>query len=194
MRTLFLALTAASALTLVAPASAQDVGLRPYPNIDLAGFSGDPTALPKAVANIEKLTGGRVVEIRYNNVAGVPSYDVVLAQGSDVRFLRFSKPGAGPIELTQTTTPSWMLDWRARTNVALEQSAKVPLADAITKAEASMNGAPAVAAGIAQSAANPSSDVHAYNVSILREGDQHRVAVDSQTGYLIENPASLAAW
>lgn len=194
MRVLLLAVAAAISLAATTPTLGQDVGLRPYPKLDLTGFTGDATALPKAVTNIETLSGGRVVEIRYNSVDGVPGYDVVVAQGPQVRFLRFSRQGGAPLELTETTTPAWMLDWKGEKNVSLGQNAKVRLADAIRTAEATKNGDPAVAAGIARSAADPNSDVHAYNVSILTGGRQQRVAVDSQTGSVIANPAALAAW
>jgi hypothetical protein len=194
MRILPLALAAATSLAAATPMLAQNVGLRAFPELNLTGFSGEPTALPKAVSNIETLSGGRVVEIRYNNVAGVPSYDVVVAQGDQVRFLRFSRAGSAPLELTETATPAWMLDWRAEKNVNLGQVAKVRLADAIRTAEANKGGSPAVAAGIARGAADPNNAVKAYNVSILNNGVQQRVAVDSETGSVIANPEALAAW
>jgi hypothetical protein len=70
-------------------------------------------------------------------------------------------------------------------------TAKVSLADAIRTAEASEDGAPAVVAGVARSASNPTSDVHAYMVGILKNGDLQRVAVDSKTGLVIANPSML---
>src|ERR1700756_4330342 len=101
MRTLLLALAASASLAAAAPASGQSVGGKSTPNINLAGFSGDVHALPSAVSNIEKLSGGRVAEIRYHNVGGVPGYDVALAQGDHMRFQRYSKEANKPIELTE---------------------------------------------------------------------------------------------
>jgi hypothetical protein len=184
------------ALTVASPILAQSVGMPPNPDINTTGFSGDKNALPDAVTAIESaINGGRVVEIRYNNVSGVPGYDVVLARGGKVNFVRFSKPGGGIVTLSGANQPTWMLKWPSRTNVTLAQKAKVPLSDAIRTAEASMQGAPpAVAAGIARSASNPDSDVHAYNVALLRGTELRRVAVDSNTGLVIQDPQALGSW
>ena len=46
-------------------------------------------------------------------------------------------------------------------------------------------------AGIARSASNPTSDVQAYMVGILKDGQLKRVAVNSQSGSRIENPEAL---
>jgi len=194
MRALLLALAATACLAAAAPAFGQSVGMKSTPNINLAGFSGDVHSLPTAVSNIEKLSGGRVAEIRYHNVGGVPGYDVALAQGDHMRFQRFTKAGNKPVELAESKTPAWMLDWRGQKNMSLVHGAKVPLADAIRTAEASMKGAPAVAAGILHGAADPSTAVHAYNVSVLKNGSQHRVAVNSDSGALIANPQTLPGW
>jgi uncharacterized membrane protein YkoI len=196
MRALLFALAATTSLAVAVPAlgQSQSVGMKSTPDINLSGFSGDAHALPTAVSNIEKLSGGRVAEIRYHNVDGVPGYDVALAQGDHMRFQRFAKAGNKPIELTESKTPAWMLDWRGAKNMTLVHNAKVPLADAIRTAEASMNGAPAVAAGILHGAADPSTSVHAYNVSILKNGAQHRVAVNSDSGAMIANPSTLPGW
>jgi uncharacterized membrane protein YkoI len=165
-----------------------------HPDINLSGFKGDAGTLPNAIAAIEAASGGRVVEIRYNNVAGTPGYDVVLAKGAQVSFQRVSKPGAGMTELSDKTKPAWMLDWQAREDISLINTAKVSLADAVRTAEAQMGGSPAVAAGMAKSAAGANTDVKAYNVAILQRGEERRVAVDSANGSVIADPGMLAAW
>ena len=193
MRALILALAAAGALAASGPLHAQGVSMPPYPEINLAGFNGDASSLPKAVAAIEAASGGRVVEIRYNNVSGAPGYDVVLERGAQVSFQRFTKPGGGMIALTGKTEPSWMLKWQARRDVSFVKQAKVSLAAAIRTAESSLPG-PAVAAGIARSASSITTDVHAYNVAILNGGRLHRVAIDSATGLMIDDPNALGGW
>lgn len=184
MRLPLLAFVVATSLAAAAPA--QEVGLRAYPKLDLAGFSGDPTALATAVSDIETLTGGRVVEIRYDNVDGLPAFDAVVVEGPQVRFLRFFGPNATPIELVETTTPAWMLGWRAQANVRYGEAAKVELADAIQAAEADNDGAPAVAAGIA---GDPNNDVQIYNVLLVKNGIRQRVAVDIKTGSITDPSA-----
>jgi hypothetical protein len=161
--------------------------------IDVTGFSGDANTLPNAVANIESVAGGRVAAIAYNNVAGTPGYGVILVQGSDIKFMRLDKPAGQPVAISPAATPSWMSSWRNQRRAAIVRSAEVPLADAIRTAEAQEHGSPAVVAGIARSASNTTSDVHAYMVGILESGHLHPVAIDSKTGRPIEDP-SLLDW
>ena len=184
----------AAALGLAAHALAQSVAMPPHPDINTTGFSGDAATLSSAVKAIEAVSAGKVVEIRYNNVAGTPGYDVVLERGSEVGFVRFTKPGEGPVAMTTKREPQWMLDWQGRRDVDLVSKAKVSLADAIATAEAAVPGAPAVAAGIAKSASNASSSVHAYNVAVLQDGGLRRVAVDCDSGQVIQDPQALTGW
>jgi uncharacterized membrane protein YkoI len=191
MRDQLLTLAAAVSLAVVSPAAAQSVGQPAHTKVNAAGFNKDPHALPNAVKAIEDQSGGRVAAIRYDNAAGVPSYDVVLEQGKQVKFQRYAMPIKQGVELTDKTTPEWMLGWRDRREVGAVQTAKVSLVDAIRTAEASQEGAPAVAAGIARSASNPTAEVRAYNVTILRGGAEHRVAVDTDSGSVIADPGAL---
>jgi hypothetical protein len=191
MRALLLALTAASTLAAGAPTLAQTLTVNPNLTIDVTGFSGDANTLASAVANIESLSGDRVAAIAFNNVAGTPGYEVILLQGSNIRFQRLDKVTNKAVEITEASVPSWMLNWRNQRRAVAVQAAKVPLADAIRTAEASQQGAPAVVAGIARSASNPNSDVHAYMVGLLQNGNLHPVAVDSNSGMTIANPSAL---
>ena len=189
-----LVLAVAASLMAAAPALSQSVGVRSTPDIDLTGFKGVAQPLATAVSAIEKVSGGRVAEIRFDNVAGVPGYDVALAQGDHIRFQRYTKPSERMITLSETKTPAWMLDWRGQRNMALVQNAKVPLADAIRTAERSSRGAPAAAAGISHGAASATTAVHAYNIAVVQNGALHRVAVNSDSGAVIANPTALPRW
>jgi hypothetical protein len=182
------------ACALATAASAQSVAMPPHPDINTTGFKGDANTLSDAVKSVEAASGGRVVEIRYNNVSGTPGYDIVVERGSKVSFQRFSNAGDGPFVVTGVTQPAWMLDWANRKDVSLVSKAKVSLPVAIRTAEAATLSGPAVAAGIAKSASNPTSLVHAYNIAVLRDGRLRRIAVDSDTGEVIANPGALAAW
>jgi hypothetical protein len=194
-RAFLLPLIAAAGLAVGAsPALAQSVAMPPHPDINVAGFSGDPGALPAAISAIEAESGGKVVEIRYNNTGGAPGYDVVVAKGAQISFERFTKPGQGMVEHTKSTKPEWMLAWPAREDVSLVTTAKVRLSDAVRTAEAANGNAPAVAAGMATSAAGADTSVKAYNIAIVQDGELRRVAVDSATGSPIANPGMLAAW
>jgi hypothetical protein len=191
MRTLLLALAAVSSLAAAAPSLAQTLKVNKNLSIDVTGFSGDAKILPDMVTRIESLNGGRVAAITFDNVSGTPGYAVIVLKGSDVRFWRLDNPTSQAVELTGTSVPSWMLTWRNQRRADAVKVAKVSLADAIRTAEATQQGAPAVVAGIARSASNPSSDVQAYMVGILKDGRLTPVAVNSQSGRPIQNPEAL---
>ena len=144
------------------------------------------------------MSNGKVVEIRYNYVGGVPGYDVVLAKGSQVSFRRFAKPSGGLVVLADKTEPAWMRHWKGREDRAWPRtrSAKVKLADAVRDTAEARPRARAghIAAGMAQSATSGSTDVKAYNVAILKDGAQLRVAIDSDTGSVIADPSALAPY
>ncbi len=191
MRALLLTLAAISSLAVAAPSLAQTLKVNRDISIDVTDFSGDPKILPDIVDKIEALNGGRVAAITFDNVAGAPGYAAIVLNGSDVRFWRLDSPTSDVVELIGASIPSWMLNWKAQRRANAVKVAKVSLADAIRTAEASKKGAPAVVAGIARSAANPTSDVQAYMIGILKDGRLERVAVNSQSGRPIENPEAL---
>jgi hypothetical protein len=181
-----------AAALLAAPAAAQPVGQPPSYTGDLTGFSGNPQALPRAITALEH-QGAQVMEIRYDGSKG-PGYAVVLARAGQVEFDRAAEPVAGVTVITSSTEPAWMLGWRGRAELKAARKAKVDLATAVRSAEKDANGA-AVAAGIAQSAANPTSDVKAYNVLVrTASGRLQRVAIDADTGARIQNPDALRKW
>lgn len=84
-----------------------------------------------------------------------------------------------------------MLGWRSRADVHFVERARVSLASAIRTAEKSQHGAPALAAGIARSASNPDSGVHAYTVLLDVDGAVRSVSIDDSTGEVIANPGAL---
>ena len=86
-----------------------------------------------------------------------------------------------------------MLKWQQKIDVQLASKANVSLSQAVHTAESQI-GAAALAAGIARSASNPNSDVHAYNVLLDDNGSIKRIAVDSSTGEIISDPGQLDSW
>jgi hypothetical protein len=194
MRALLIALASTASLAAAAPALGQSVGVRSVPDINLTGFSGDAQALPSAVTAIEKKSGGRVAEIRFDNIDGAPGYDVALVEGNHMRFRRYTKANDSLVKFSESKTPSWLLDWRSFRNMNIVRNARVPLADAIRTASGSMRGAPAAAAGIFHGAASANTRVHAYNIAVVQNGALQRVAVNSDTGSVIANPTALPHW
>jgi uncharacterized membrane protein YkoI len=191
-------LTAAAALGLTAAfmsvnASAQGVAQPGFYKGDLDAFHGNTRSLIQALHAFHTGSDAHVVEIRFSDRNGAPGYYAVLQKNGRVDFVHVDENGRSA-ELDSASLPDWMLNPNSRVELRFDRKATVPLAQAISTAEAAYGGAPAVAAGIARSAANPESDVHAYNVLLDNRGTIQRVAVDSATGQVIADPQALSAW
>ncbi len=173
-------------------ASAQAVSQGSGYKGDLAAFHGDDQSLTKALRMIRMASGDRVVDIRFEAIDGEPGYDAVLQHNHRVTFLRIDERKGAVTQLDAASMPQWTLNWEKRDLLKVDRHALVPLAQAIRTAEGADGGAPAVAAGIARSAENPLSEVHAYNVLLDVGGTVKRVAVDSKTGEVIADPQALS--
>jgi hypothetical protein len=190
-------LAAATALSLTAlmgaAASAQGVAQPGFYKGDLDAFHGNAKSLIQALRAFHAGSDARVVEIRFSDRNGDPGYNAVLQKDGRVDFVHIDEAGRS-VELSSASLPDWMLKRKSKIDLRFDRKATVPLAQAISTAEAAYNDAPAVAAGIARSASNPDSDVHAYNVLLDTRGVVKRVAVDSMTGQVISDPQALTAW
>jgi uncharacterized membrane protein YkoI len=160
-------------------------------NGDISAFHGDQNTLVNAIQAIEQTTGGRVVDIRFSNANGMPAYHAVVLKGTQVQFFKFDSPSKHIVELDASAKPVWMLSWQAKADVHFAKTATVTLSSAIRTAEQKKNGAPAAAAGIARSASNPDSDVHAYTVLVDEGGRVRSVSIDASNGEVIEDPSAL---
>jgi hypothetical protein len=188
-----LALGAVALLLVVGQAGAQSLAQTPDIHQRLAGFGGDPEALPHAITALER-HGGRVVKIRFTSLRGRPAYDAIVAQGGGVRFVRLTQAGGAVRILKRSEAPRWMLSWRARRDLSRAAHADVGLATAVRMAESESAGAAAVAAGIATLASDPVRPAPAYNVLLMRpDGSLERVAVDARTGLAVAKLRSFAA-
>jgi uncharacterized membrane protein YkoI len=190
-------LAAATALGLTAlvgaRASAQGVAQPGYYKGDLDAFHGGPQSLIKALDAFHNDADARVVEIRFTDKNGDPGYSAVLQKHGRTDFVHIDETGRS-VELSSASLPDWMLTRKSKLDLRFDRKATISLAQAISTAEAANGGAPAVAAGIARSASNPDSDVHAYNVLLDEGGRAQRVSVDSRTGQIISDPQALTAW
>ena len=176
-------------------ALAQQVSQPGFTNADISAFHGKDNTLVNSIALIEQSTGGKVIDIRFSNTTnGMPGYNVVLVKAAQVQFFHFEERSKHVTELDASSKPVYMLNWQGKSDVHFAQQAQVSLSTAIQTAEQSHPGSPAMAAGIARSASNPDSDVHAYNVLLNRGGSVKRVAVDSATGEVISDPSALSSF
>jgi uncharacterized membrane protein YkoI len=182
-------------LSLANVALAQQVSQPAFTNADISAFHGDDKALMNAIALIEQSTGGKVIDIRFSTTAnGMPGYNVVIVKAAQVQFFHFEEHSKHVIELDASSKPVYMLNWQGKADVHFALQGQVSLSTAVQTAEQSQPGAPAMAAGIARSASNPESDVHAYNVLLNRGGRVKRVAIDSATGEVISDPSALSSF
>jgi uncharacterized membrane protein YkoI len=188
-------LAAATALGLTALLGgntfAQGVSQPGYYKGDLEAFHGDANSLIRALNAFHDASDARVVEIRFTGQEGEPGYNVVLQKNGRVTFMHIDQSNRS-FELDSKSLPDWMLKRNSKVELRFDRKATISLAQAITTAEAAHHGAPAIAAGIAHSASNPESDVHAYNVLLDAGGIIKRVAVDSVTGQIIVDPEALS--
>jgi uncharacterized membrane protein YkoI len=158
---------------------------------DISAFHGDQNTLVNAIQATEQTTGGKVLDIRFSNANGVPAYNVVVLKGGQAQFFRIEEKSHHVIEIDASSTPVWMLSWRGKADVGAAKQARVSLSSAIRTAQQAKNGAPAAAAGIARSASNSDSDVHAYTVLLADHGQVRSVSVDSANGEVIADPSAL---
>jgi uncharacterized membrane protein YkoI len=162
---------------------------------DVSAFHGSPQTLIRIINDVEQTNPGRVIEIRFDDSSGTPGFDVAIVHEGQVTFMRLEREGGELTPVAEQSQAVWMMNMRKMDNTRLAAKAPVSLADAIRTAEGNMNGEPAVAAGIATGASDPTTDVHAYNILILQnDGSTHRIAVDSETGAVIANPSALTGW
>jgi uncharacterized membrane protein YkoI len=160
-----------------------------YPKAYLQAFHGNQTTLTNAIDAIQQSTGGKVIEIRFSAPNGKAGFHTVVAQNNEVKAARFEPPATQLKQISDN--PDWMLKWQQKTEVKLATAAPVPLSKAIQTAEAAQ-GAPAIAAGMARSAAT--SDVHAYNIMLDDKGSLKRMAIDSSTGEIIADLSGFEQW
>lgn len=192
-------LVCAGVLPFASTALAQSVAQPDTVNGDLGAFRGDKNTLVNMLHTLEQSTGGQVIDIRFSDRGGTAVYRAVVwkgaakggAKGGDVQFYQIQAQSGKVAPIDTKDTPVWMLNWRGKADVHFARQATVSLESAIRTAEQQHNGAPAVAAGIARSASNPESDVHAYTVLLTVGGRAKSVSVDDSTGQVIEDPRAL---
>jgi uncharacterized membrane protein YkoI len=177
-------------LPLTGVAIGQGVSQPSYLKTDLSGFHGTRNTLVNAIRAIEQGTGGKVTEIRFSKTQGMPGFHAVVSKDGRIEFIHIQEHSANILQIDAASGPVWMLKWRDRSDVHFAEGASVSLSAAVLTAERSKN-APAVAAGIARSASNPTSEVQAYNVMLDMDGSARRVAVDDSSGEVISDPSAL---
>lgn len=154
-------------------------------------FDGQAMSLANAILAIESKSGGKVLEIRFDDHAGRGVYNAVVSANGALSHARVDAR-TDEILSFDGTTPDWMLGWEQRADVRSLDKATVPLNQAVATAEKFGVGS-AVNAGLAKPL-TAENDVLAYNIEIVRGGRPIRVAVDATTNQVIANPDMLDTW
>jgi uncharacterized membrane protein YkoI len=154
----------------------------------LNNFHNSAVSLAGAIADVEAKTGGKVINIRFKDVDGTPSYQAVVVTPNDVGLAQVNAR-SGHVSGLDRKISDRSLKWEQRNDLKSFAEANTPLSKAIAKAER-LAGGPAVNAGLAKSL-TPNNDVLAYNIEVLKLGQVQRIAVDATTGEVIADPDTL---
>jgi uncharacterized membrane protein YkoI len=185
---------AAAAVFLAATALAQNAPLPPGSSAD-TNTAGTPwagvtyTSLADAVRAVEQATGGKVLEVRFDEHSGHATFEAVVDRQNTLVDMRIDARTDEVTEINIKEIPQWMLDWKLRADMRSIEKAKVPLADAIRMAE-QISGAPAIDAGLAKPLSADNA-VLAYNIEVVKNGKPDRVVIDAVTGQVIADPDEL---
>jgi hypothetical protein len=146
-------------------------------------------SLAKAVDALEAATGGKVLEIRSVDEKGHERFESVVAKPDQIIYMAVDPVTESVTKIAIKELPAWMLNWKLTEYVSSIEKATVPLAKAITNAEA-MAGAPAIGAGLAKPLSG-TNQVLAYYIELLKGGKPRLIAIDATSAAKIANPEVL---
>jgi uncharacterized membrane protein YkoI len=156
-----------------------------------AVYDGQSMSLANAIKAVEQQTGGKVLEIRFENRNGRGVYNAVVSANGALTHARVDAKSDEILKF-EGSTPDWMLNWQARADVRSLNKTTVPLPKAVQTAEQFGVGT-AIDASLAKPL-TPENAVLAYNVEVVRDGHPVRVAVDANTDQVIADPNMLETW
>ena len=148
-------------------------------------------ALAHATRALEDSGAGKVLEIRLADKTGDPVFEAALkkSEGDGVVYMRVTMPDEEIADIKVSELPPWMVDYHLDAYMRSVDKAKVPLANAIERAEKRAD-APAVAAGVARPLTGGNT-VLAWFVEALKGKKRELLAIDAEYGAPIANPEEL---
>jgi uncharacterized membrane protein YkoI len=146
-------------------------------------------ALAHAAAALERATGGKILEIRLGDTTGAPVFEAAVAKDDGLLYMRIASPSDDITEISVKDLPPWLLNYHLQAYARSIAKARVPLGDAIIKAE-KRDRAPAVDGGIAKPL-DGTNAVLAYFVETLQGARRQELVVDATTGAFVEDPGAL---
>jgi uncharacterized membrane protein YkoI len=153
-------------------------------NLDTASVS-----LPAAITRIEANTGGKVMNIRFDDAGGTPVYNAVVVTPDKVGVARLDARTGDLSGFDHDQVSDQSFDWEHQRDLTSFAKATTPLSTAIATVE-QIAGTQAVNAGLA-TPLTPVNDVLAYNIEVVKNGRVERIAVDANTDEVIADPNSL---
>ena len=146
-------------------------------------------ALAHAVTALEDSFGGKVLDIRLADEKGAAAFEAALAKDDGVLYLRIAAISDDVTQIKLSELPPWLLNYRIEAYTRSIEKAKVPLAEAILKAETRAS-APAIGAGLAKPLSGTNA-VLAYYVEVIKGSKRDILALDAKDDAFIANPESL---
>jgi uncharacterized membrane protein YkoI len=146
-------------------------------------------ALAHATEMVEQETGGKVLEIRLADEKGDAVFEAAVAHEDAVLYMRIASLSDTVTQITIKDLPLWLTNYKMEAYMNSISRAKVPLVEAIQKAEKEAR-APAIGAGLARPLSGTNA-VLAYYIETLKGEKRERQAVDAKTGAWIANPEAV---
>lgn len=149
-----------------------------------AGPAGrqDAAALAHAIALAEQ-DGGRVLELRYQEINQLPAYEAWVVKSNLVEH-RTIDPASWAVTTSGTAMPVASLDLRERKAAKNLRHARVSIADAMMTAHRATDQ-PVTSAEFITS---PSASILAYQIEMRGAAGADRLLIDARSGNVISTP------
>jgi len=160
----------------------------------LASAQGDALIVPMgtlahATQVMEQDTGGKVLDIRLADEKGDPVFEAAIAKDDEVVYVSIASVTDSVTAIKVSELPPWLMNYKLEAYMKSIHAAKVPLTEAILKAEKEAK-APAIGAGIAKPLGS-SNAVLAYYIETIKGKKRQLLAVDARNGAMIANPEAV---
>lgn len=163
---------------------------RPHPAraVDMAAAEAGRGSLNRAISAVEKLTGGRVIEIHFESGDGAGHYDATVTRNGTVDHALVNLSTRRVSVVDRSREPVRTFDFKEKADAELiVRSSKVPLRDAVATAEQASRGV-AVSARTTRSG---DGYMVADDIDTVRGETVHPVFVDVETGLVIADPQAF---
>ena len=157
--------------------------------IDRAGFAAGQGSLNRAISTVEELTGGRVLEIRFDGSESLKHYDALVARNGKVdhALVNLTTKQVAFVDPSQDSGRTF--DYKAKANdEVVVRASRVALRDAVANAEQSSRGV-AVSARTTRSG---DGYMVAHDIETVRGDMVHATLVDAKTGLVIGDAQAFA--